>query len=113
MASPSSIPLLFQIDDRAEVSQLVAVLSLGLCTAIAAGSVSIAEAEKRLFNPKVVAQLQGLDAPAALIEIVHLGTELEDVQSLLPERLGESLAEIQAKTLTFLTKSVSPSDFAA
>lgn len=107
------MPLLFQMDDRAEVSQLVAVLSLGLCTAIAAGSVSIAEAERQLFNPKVVAQLQRLDVPAALIEIVHLGTELEDVQSLLPDRLGESLAEMQAKTLAFLTQTVRPADVAA
>jgi hypothetical protein len=42
-----------------------------------------------------------------------LGTELEDVQSLLPDRLGESLAEMQAKTLAFLTQTVSPADVAA
>ena len=37
-----------------------------------------------------------------LRDIVHLGTELEDVVSLAPERLGESVAEIQALALEFL-----------
>lgn len=66
------------MDDPAEVSQMVVVMSLGMCTAIVAGSLSIEDAERRLFNPQVLARL----------------TELEDVQSLVPDRLGESLAQI-------------------
>jgi Protein of unknown function (DUF3969) len=111
--SLTSMPLMFRMDDRSDVSQLVAVMSLGLCAAISGGSVSIEEAERRLFNPRVVEQLRGLGVSEVLIEIVHLGTELEDVQSLIPERLGESLAEMQVKTLDFLTQAVGSLDFAA
>lgn len=82
------------MDDPAEVSQMVVVMSLGMCTAIVAGSLSIEDAERRLFNPQVLARLTELELPEALIEIVHLGTELEDVQSLVLDRLGESLAQI-------------------
>jgi hypothetical protein len=109
----TSIPIIFKMDDRTEVSQMVAVMSLGMCTAIVAGSLSIEDAERRLFNPQVLARLTELELPEALIEIVHLGTELEDVQSLIPDRLGESLAQMQAKALAFLNQDVGPSPIAA
>ncbi len=76
-------------------------MSLGICAAIVGESLSIAEAES-LFNPHTLEQLETLGLASDLIEIVHLGTELEDVQSLIPERLSESLTEIEAKALTFL-----------
>jgi Protein of unknown function (DUF3969) len=109
----TAMPLMFQLDDRSDVSQLVAVMSLGLCAAIAGGSVSIAEAERRLFNPKVLAQLTGLGVAESLLEIVHLGTELEDVQSLVPDKLAESLAQMQSKSLKFLNQAMGRSDSAA
>jgi Protein of unknown function (DUF3969) len=102
----TSIPIIFKMDDRAEVSQMVAVMSLGMCTAIVAGSLSIEDAERRLFNPRVLSHLTELELPEALIEIVHLGTELEDVQSLIPDRLGDSLAQIQALALAFLNQDI-------
>ena len=60
-----SIPISPKLTDRAEVEPWVAVMSLGLCAAIAlratksfaADSLSIAEAEVALFNPGVLAQL--------------------------------------------------------
>ncbi len=109
----TAMPLMFQLDDRSDVSQLVAVMSLGLCAAIAGGSVTIEEAERRLFNPKVLAQLTGLGVAESLLEIVHLGTELEDVQSLVPDKLAESLAQMQSKSLTFLNQTMGRSDSAA
>jgi Protein of unknown function (DUF3969) len=109
----TAMPLMFQLDDRSDVSQLVAVMSLGLCAAIAGGSVTIEEAERRLFNPKVLAQLTGLGVAESLLEIVHLGTELEDVQSLVPDKLAESLAQMQSKSLKFLNHAMGQSDSAA
>ena len=97
-----SIPISLKLVDRAEVEPWVAVMSLGLCAAIAADSLSIAESEVALFNPGVLAQLEALGVGQELRDIVHLGTELEDVVSLAPERLGESVAEIQALALEFL-----------
>ncbi len=98
------VPMMFKLDDQAEVSELVAVMSLGLCTAIEANSVTIAEAERRLFNPRILAGLERLGLVEDLLEIVHLGMELEDVESLMPERLAESLAMIRGKALAFLSR---------
>jgi Protein of unknown function (DUF3969) len=117
----SSVPMMFQMNDdrrsvddqRAELSQLVAVMSLGMCAAIGAGGVSLEEAERRLFNPQVLMRLAGLGVSEDLMEIVHLGTELEDVQSVIPDRLAESLAEIQTKALAFLHQETARSGLAA
>lgn len=115
------IPIIFKMDEnlrsvedqRSEVAQIVAFMSLGICTAIVARSLSIEDAERRLFNPQVLARLTELELPEALIEIIHLGTELEDVQSLVPDRLSESLAQMQAKALAFLNQDIGRSQVAA
>jgi hypothetical protein len=98
----TTVPGLLEIDDCAEVAQLVAVMSLGICVAIAAGGMTIEEAERRLFNPQVLGRLERLGVAEVLVEVVHLGMELEDVRSLVPERLGESLVLMQGKVLGFL-----------
>lgn len=89
-------------DDRAELERSVAVITLGLCAAIVGGSISLNEAEASLFNPKILIRLEALGLPESLIEMVHLGTELADVERLIPDRFGDSIAEIQSKALVFL-----------
>jgi Protein of unknown function (DUF3969) len=111
--SMTSFSMLLEMDDRTELSQLVAVMSLGLCAAIEGGSVSIEEAERRLFNPQMLSRLGTMGVSEASIEIVHLRTELEDVWSLVPDRLGESLAEIRSRALKFLNQEANQSDLAA
>ena len=73
MTTPS-IPISLKLVDRAEVEPWVAVMSLGLCAAIAADSLSIGEAEVALFNPGVLAQLEALGVGQKLQDM-HLGTE--------------------------------------
>lgn len=100
----TSMPIVLRLEDKTEVEQWVAMMSLGICAAIAGGSLSIVEAEARLFNLHTLTQLESLEVASELVEVVHLGTELEDVQSLIPERLSESLSEIEQKALAFLNR---------
>lgn len=97
-----SLSIVLRLEDKTEIEQWVATMSLGICAVIVGGSLSIAEAETRLLNPHTLEQLETLRLASDLIEIVHLGTELEDVQSLIPKRLSKSLTEIEAKALAFL-----------
>ena len=60
---------------------------------------SIEAAEQYLYSPYTLEKLQQLGVSPELLQVVHLGTELEDVESLLPEKLDESLAEM--KELSF------------
>jgi Protein of unknown function (DUF3969) len=96
----------FKSTDRWNASQLVAVMSLGLCVAIKDGTVSIKNAEQHLFNPWMLSQLTSLGTADAVLEVIHLGTELSDVEMLIPHALTESLEEMKAMLASFLLLSV-------
>jgi hypothetical protein len=96
--------MVLRLEEQSEIERWVAVMSLGICAAIAGESMSIEAAESRLFNPRTLVQLEKLGMNQELLDIVHLGTELEDVQSLAPGRLQESLEEIQSKAQRILSR---------
>jgi hypothetical protein len=94
--------MVMQIEDKTEVERLLSLLSIGLCVAIEHGALSIATAEDHLYSPYTLEKLQELGVSPHLKRVVHLGAELEDVESLLPEKLDESLAEIKQAALEIL-----------
>lgn len=91
--------MIIQVEDRTEVERLLSILNIGLCVALEQGTLSIEAAEQYFYSPYTLKKLQELGVSPQLLTVVHLGTELEDVESLLPEKLGESLAEM--KELSF------------
>lgn len=94
--------MIIQAEDKTEIERLLSLLSIGLCVAIEQGALSITAAEDYLYNPYTLEKLQELGVSAQLRRVVHLGAELEDVASLLPERLAESLAEMKGAALEIL-----------
>jgi hypothetical protein len=98
----NSATLVIQVADRTEIERLLAILHLGLCTAIEQGVLPITSAEDYLYSPYTLEQLETLGVSPQSLRLVHLGTELEDVASLLPEKLQESLVEIKQAALTLL-----------
>ncbi len=91
-----------QIEDKTEIERLLALLHIGLCVAIGQGIVSVAAAEDYLYSPYTLEKLAELGVSPQLRRLVQLGAELEDVASLLPEKLDESLAEMQQAALEIL-----------
>jgi hypothetical protein len=91
-----------QLEDKTEIERLLSLLSIGLCVAIEQGALPVQAAEDYLYSPYTIEKLQELGVSPQLMRLVHLGTELEDVESLLPEKLGESLAEMNCTALEIL-----------
>lgn len=91
--------MIIDVDSPPEIECLVAILSLGLCTALENKSMTILEAQGYLFSPYTMSLLQRVKASADLVKLVHLGTELEDFESILPSRLPSRLNTM--KTLAF------------
>ncbi len=105
--------LTIKVEEKVEIEILVSIINLGICAAHKEGVISIEEAESYLYSPYSMEQLKKLGVEQELIDIIHLGTELEDVKSLLPSEFALSIKEIEEKTLQFmqaLTKS-SPKAF--
>lgn len=94
--------LIVQTEGAREAEQLIAVLCIGICAALKSGTMSINEVENRLFSPSTMSVLEQLGLSARAVELIHMGTELEDVESLLPDRLGSAIDELAGKAVALL-----------
>ncbi|RKH06350.1 DUF3969 family protein [Corallococcus carmarthensis] len=85
-----------------EMQRFVAVTALGMCRAMALGTLSPAYACSRLLGPALLSRLEAMEVHPELRHAIHLATELEDVARLAPEALSGSLTEIEGKLLKVL-----------
>lgn len=85
-----------------ELCGLVAIISTGLCHAIAQGAVTAEYACARFFCPMLSTILRRSGASAALIEAIELSLELEDVEQLIPEQLEASALKDERMFLEIL-----------
>lgn len=83
-----------------KIEYFSSIMLLGLVEAIFNKKISIDEAEKIFFSPGVASNLEKIGIDHCIIQAIWLGTELEDVYSLIPEKLNESLLEIKNILLT-------------
>ena len=88
-----------------QLEKLLTVLSLGLCVAIKKHAIDINEAEQLLYSPFTMNTLDEFGANKALIELIHAGTELEDLESLMPSELTKSIVKMEEQALNFLSCS--------
>ncbi len=65
------------------------------------GHMSIEEVE-RFFLPWVVKAIKELNIDCQIVELIELGCELEDINSLLPERLEDNINSLIKGFSTYL-----------
>lgn len=90
--------------EASNIEKLLAVLSLGLTEAIKASAIRIDEAEQMLYSPQVMKLLIDRGFSKELVDLIHLGTELEDLESLLPDRLKDNLSQMSDSAIDTLRK---------
>lgn len=95
--------------ERNRLERLVATLSLGLSNAIGDGVITIDEASRLLFSPATMRLLKDAGVDKAIIAMIHAGTELDDIQRLLPDRFASALEEMKREAKAFLS-TTAPSD---
>ncbi|MGL4860957.1 MAG: DUF3969 family protein [Enterobacteriaceae bacterium] len=78
------------------------LLIAGILSSLRNNSISIDMAEKILFSPKVASEAERIGLSAETVRNLWLGTELEDVESLLPEKLTETIDEMQNRAFSQL-----------
>ena len=94
--------VLFNAEGAQEAEQLIALLCVGVCAALKSGAMSINEAETRIFSPYTMSALERLGVSERAIELIHMGTELEDVESLRPSGLTAAIDELSDKACDLL-----------
>jgi hypothetical protein len=85
-----------------QLERLLAVLSLGLSAALKHQVIALDEAEQLLYSPFTMTKLRELGGPHELLELIQAGTELEDLESLLPHDLTDSLTQMEHQALSLL-----------
>lgn len=92
-----------KISVNKKVQEKMIILSIiGCLDAIKEQKMSIDEAEVFLFLPRMCSILEREGYSKKIIHIIELGCELEDVESLLPERLDFILDDIKKESLDLL-----------
>lgn len=83
-----------------KVDEKILLLSIvGTLEAVKDGGITIDEAEKFLFSPHRIKELRLRQCNEKIIELIVKGCELEDIASLLPEKLDEVIVELKKETI--------------
>ncbi len=94
--------LVVEVESRSEMDCLIAVLSLGLLTAVEQNCLTADEAERYLFGPAGLdAAMQARVAPE-VVDLVHRGLFLDDVQRMIPGNFPRMLEEMKTAALSVL-----------
>ncbi|MGG5329883.1 DUF3969 family protein [Enterococcus sp. AZ163] len=79
---------------KTDANIMLLVCIIGLLDSLKSGILAIEECEQYLFSPYTLKVLRKKGIDKRIIDIVHLGTELEDIESLLPDRLEANIQEL-------------------
>lgn len=91
-------------ESKSEIERFILLMNIGFMVALKEGIVSIEEIENYIYNPYSVEKLEKHGISDDAIRLVSLGCELEDVMSLIPDKLTSSISDIenQSKELLYL-----------
>ncbi|MGA8942865.1 MAG: DUF3969 family protein [Thermoactinomyces sp.] len=86
------------VEGKEEIQHFLSIVQLGILEALEEKIMTIEEAEGYLFNPYSVEKLEELGIDQRVIDIVSHGCELEDVQSLIPDKLFTTIKKLKEET---------------
>jgi hypothetical protein len=95
-------PLKVELASVTDVEMYVLVLIIGICDAIAQSRLVAEDAERMIFSPRAMNTLRTLGVRAEIVDLVHAGTELDDIGEIVPDHLPERLAELRERALSVL-----------
>lgn len=90
--------LIFEAENKEQTEKLLLINLLGVIESLTLNIITLEEAEKILFTPYTIDILTTKQISEDIINIIHLGTELEDVLSIIPDKYNDSLLEMKRLT---------------
>jgi len=94
--------LVVEVESRPEMESLIAVLSLGLLTAVEQNCLTADEAEQYLFGPAGLDTVQKARLSPQVLDLVHYGITLDAHQEHLPRSFPARLTEMKDMALSIL-----------
>lgn len=90
------------INTKYDIERFILITNIGIMTAIKEGNISIDDAEDYLYSPYSAEKLKNLGINKDVIKMVKLGCRLKDIESLLPDKLSNSIDEIRKSSIELL-----------
>lgn len=88
-----------------EINEKIVLINIvGALEAVADHAITIDEAESFLFSPHIIKVLHSKGCSNKILDILEKGCELEDIQSLLPEKLDETIFGLKQEAFDLLGK---------
>ncbi|MFR0152119.1 DUF3969 family protein [Escherichia coli] len=96
--------------DNKYMDKFMAILLSEVLHFLKEGTITIDESELLVFRPFISRLLHKNDCDKELIEIIDLGCDLENIESLVPEYLDDAIKNLITKTsdLTYAIKDSYP-----
>ena len=82
------------VNSKKDAEIFLNVFMLGILTAFHNRKITLDDAWHLLFRPGVIDYLESKSISKSIIDILWLCTELEDVESLSPDKLGEETIKL-------------------
>lgn len=90
-------------DELEKVDEKILLISIaGTLETIKCNAITIDEAEKFLFSPHMVEVLRNKRCNERIVDIIEKACELEDIYSLIPEKLNEIIIEMQQEVFMLI-----------
>ncbi len=94
-----------KIDILEKVDEKILLINIiGSLEAIKNRAITIEEVEKFIFSPRVIRKLREIGCNNKIVDIVEKGCELEDIYSLLPEKLEEEIDKLKQEVIEIAQK---------
>lgn len=94
----------FTVFGKERIEKLLLINILGTLEALKNKKVSIDESEAIIFTPYTFFTLEERGVDKKVIDLLQECCELEDVESLCPDKLDNVIEDLKQRTLTLLDK---------
>lgn len=91
--------------NQGDADKFIGFLTLGVLYCLENKIISIDEAEGFIFKPYVHDLLGKINSSNELVNVIKLGCELEDIESLMPDRLQDNINDLFNRTLSMIENS--------
>lgn len=96
--------MVINLEDQNTTEIYLSIVSLGILKCIEEGILNYDDAMALLYQPFNIEKLEAKFPE--LGSAIHLGSELEDVASLIPDKLEESIREIEKMNKELIKKNI-------
>ena len=88
-----------------QLERITCLMVLGVARALQEELITLDEAAHLILSPHTMGLLREAGARQSVIDLIHDGTELDDIATLIPERFGHCVRQLADASLNCLRES--------